>query len=238
MSGKVLDRLYQMQQVADKIDLIDKEKSEAAQTKERVESNLADAHSVLEAKQLEFHAVDMERRKQELQLKEEKERQQRIKGRTGDVKNSREYQAVRSESNSVKQAITGVEEQLLAAMESAETLGAEVEEAKKLIERIEADAADANEKYDEICASNEAETIRLNDEERSLMEELPPDATARYKMIRSRRGGVAVVEAKDEACTACFMRVPPQVYNQLLREDNVVQCPNCHRILVPPRASE
>jgi predicted nucleic acid-binding Zn-ribbon protein len=44
------------------------------------------------------------------------------------------------------------------------------------------------------------------------------------------------VEARDEACTACFMRIPPQMYIEVIRRSKVLQCPNCHRILIPPAA--
>ena len=58
---------------------------------------------------------------------------------------------------------------------------------------------------------------------------------AKYKLIRSRLGGVAVAEAKDEACTACFMRIPPQTYIEIAKKNRIMQCPSCHRILIPPR---
>jgi predicted nucleic acid-binding Zn-ribbon protein len=53
----------------------------------------------------------------------------------------------------------------------------------------------------------------------------------RYEMIFSRRGGVAVAEAKGGTCQGCRMRLPPQLYNELQRHEQIHYCPNCQRIL-------
>ena len=118
LDAKVMDLLGDLQAVADKIDALEKRRSAAAEAKARAEQQLAAAREALAAKEAEQHAVDMERRKKELQLRSEKERQQRIKGRVGDVKTSREYQAVLSETTAAKQAVQSQEEAILRDMEA------------------------------------------------------------------------------------------------------------------------
>jgi len=54
---------------------------------------------------------------------------------------------------------------------------------------------------------------------------------SRYEMILSRRGGLAVVAVRDGTCQGCRMRVPPQLYNQIQRNDQVFLCPSCQRML-------
>ena len=53
----------------------------------------------------------------------------------------------------------------------------------------------------------------------------------RYEMILQRRGGVAVVAVRDGTCQGCRMRVPPQLYNQIQRNDQIILCPSCQRML-------
>ena len=51
-------------------------------------------------------------------------------------------------------------------------------------------------------------------------------------MIFSRRGGLAVVEARGGICQGCRMHVPPQLFNEIQRNlDRVFICPSCQRIL-------
>lgn len=238
MDSKVLDQLGTLQQVADKIDQLQAKRSEAAEEAERINANLESARGALETKLAEQRTVDMERRKHELRHKEEKERHQRIKGRVGEVKTGREYQAVLAETSASQSSINEAEEALLRDMELLEGLNAEVKECKAVIERIEGDATEAAKAHEEVVAQTEAEIAEQTACEKDILGQMPQEVVARYQLIRSRRGGVAVVEAKDEACTACYMRIPPQTYIEIMRGSAVLQCPNCHRILIPPREQQ
>ncbi len=234
MSEIVLDQLAQLQRVSDEVDVLEAKRSEAQTNLERINTSMAAAAERLEQVQQQHRSTDMERRKREVTLKEEKERQQRIKGRVGEVKTSREYQAVQSETATVTHAIKACEDELLSYMESLEKVTVELDDAKESIERIEADAKEAQTTYDAICKETETEIGQLKSKESEVLKALPSDIAGRYKMIRSRRGGLAVVEARDEACTACHINIPPQTYIEVVRKSRVVMCPNCHRILIPP----
>ena len=51
--------------------------------------------------------------------------------------------------------------------------------------------------------------------------------------------GVAMAEARGGVCTICHVRLRPQVFNTVLRNDSILQCDHCNRILyyVPVPAS-
>jgi uncharacterized protein len=57
------------------------------------------------------------------------------------------------------------------------------------------------------------------------------DLRRRYEMIFSRRGGVAVVAVRGGTCQGCHMHVPPQLFNQIQRNEQLILCPNCQRML-------
>ena len=76
----------------------------------------------------------------------------------------------------------------------------------------------------------ELEQARL-DRER-LLKELPKSMSTLYKRISARiRDGVAVAEARNGACTACYMALRPQIMADVRRGDEVITCDNCNRIL-------
>ena len=238
VSARVLELLGMLQEVADKIDILEAKRKEAAVEKERIETALAKAEKKLEEKLAEEHSLDMERRKCELKLKEEKERQARMKGRVAEVKTGREYQAVLAETNALKLSIQSLEEELAKGLEAHGAVSRENAELKESIARIKADLATATESYDKAVSETENQITAHREEEKSMLSQLPQDVKGRYNLIRSRRGGTAVVEAKGEACTACFMRIPPQAYIEIVRRSIVMQCPNCHRILIPPKVMD
>jgi predicted nucleic acid-binding Zn-ribbon protein len=233
-SESVLEQLAQLQQVSDEVDVLEAKRNEAQSDLERINASMAVAQERLETIQQQHRATDMERRKREVMLKEEKDRQQRIKGRIGEVKTSREYQAVQSETTTVAHAIKSCEDELFQHMEALEKVDGELTSAKESIQTIEADASEAQTAYDTILKESETEISTLKAKEKETLKALPNDIAGRYKMIRSRRGGLAVVEARDEACTACHINIPSQTYIEVVRKSKVVMCPNCHRILIPP----
>ena len=53
----------------------------------------------------------------------------------------------------------------------------------------------------------------------------------KYDTLRQRRNGLAVVNVVDGVCQGCFMAIPPQLFNRLLRGDELFDCPTCQRMI-------
>jgi hypothetical protein len=104
-------------------------------------------------------------------------------------------------------------------------------------------AADARLKDDQKAV--EEERARLEKETASLEEELrrkaaarvevasqlPADLLASYETIARNRRGQALAEARAGLCTACHVRLRPQVFNEVLANNTIHQCDSCQRIL-------
>ncbi len=235
MEPDVLENLERLQEVADEIDRLESRRQAAREERDRLQEALEGAQGELTRREERAHALDIERRKRELVIKEEKDRMARVKSRMGEVKTSREYQAVIAEIGSAKQNVTENEAVLAQELQDLEALTAQVAEARAQVEALERDLAEAAGVLDAVVAETEQGIADMKDRENRYLAQLPREVVDRYRLIRTRRGGLAVVEARAEACTACNMRIPPQAYIEVIRRTRVVQCPNCHRILVPPR---
>jgi predicted nucleic acid-binding Zn-ribbon protein len=53
----------------------------------------------------------------------------------------------------------------------------------------------------------------------------------RYEMLRNKRNGLAVTGVTRGVCRGCNMNIPPQMFNQLLREQELLTCPTCNRMM-------
>jgi uncharacterized protein len=60
---------------------------------------------------------------------------------------------------------------------------------------------------------------------------LTPQVLSTFELIAKRRGGIAIAEARDGMCTECHVRLRPQVFNTVRRNEEIVQCDSCNRIL-------
>jgi hypothetical protein len=117
------------------------------------------------------------------------------------------------------------------------------------MEALEQAEALLTERADEIASLNSDREARLKtfDDETALRsEKLAGDRNARgelvaalpkamsqlYTRISARiRDGVAVAQARNGACMACFMALRPQAMAQVRRGDEIITCDNCNRIL-------
>ena len=52
-----------------------------------------------------------------------------------------------------------------------------------------------------------------------------------FERIFKGRQGIAVAQAIDGHCSICHVRLRPQVYNTILRNEEIVQCDHCQRVL-------
>jgi predicted nucleic acid-binding Zn-ribbon protein len=59
---------------------------------------------------------------------------------------------------------------------------------------------------------------------------LPTEILSHYEALMGRRGS-AVVEARDGHCTFCHVRLRPKVFLDVRRNDLIVHCDSCQRIL-------
>src|SRR5437867_4494332 len=156
------------------------------------------------------------------------------------VKTNQEYHAVQKEISFAQGEIKGLEDKILERMLEADELTA-------LVKKGEADLAAEQKATDaarrEMAAEHaELETSlqRMIGERRDLVAALDPQVLALFAQVARKRAGVAVAEARDGICTICHVRLRPQVFNTVRRNDQIVQCDSCQRILyfVPKPSQE
>ena len=58
-----------------------------------------------------------------------------------------------------------------------------------------------------------------------------------FEHVSKQRKGLAVAEARDGSCSVCHVRMRPQMYNEVRRGENLIQCESCLRILYAPAAT-
>jgi predicted nucleic acid-binding Zn-ribbon protein len=45
------------------------------------------------------------------------------------------------------------------------------------------------------------------------------------------KGGIAMAEARGESCSGCYMSIPPQVFVNVKKNESIISCPQCGRLL-------
>jgi len=171
------------------------------------------------------------RKKAERELAEGEVRIRNKRMRLTLIRNDKELLALTHEVDSLKETNQRLESEILTLMEGADARTARIKELTEAIAmgRVELIAAEK-----EIAAQVEefrGEISKHRKAREKVAQDIDPSLLARYQMIFSRRGGVAVTMAKGGTCQGCRMRLPPQLYNEIQKHKQIHFCPNCQRIL-------
>jgi uncharacterized protein len=147
------------------------------------------------------------------------------------VKTNQEYHAIQHEISFAQNEIKKLEDAILERMVESDELTAAVKRAESGL-AAEQKAIDADRKAlaNEI-AEMQAAVGRLAAERTALVNAIDRQALATFELVARKRNGIAVAEARDGICTICHVRLRPQVFNTVRRNEAIVQCDSCNRIL-------
>ena len=173
-----------------------------------------------------------ERARLETDVFEQKNRADRADRNLMAAKKPDEYTAAIREADAARKQISALETQILEQMEVFEQAEKELKERAPEVEKLGADMRERFAAFDEQGKRQEQELQLARTERERLLNDLPKPMSALYKRISARiRDGIAVAEARNGACTACYMALRPQVMADVRRGDQVITCDNCNRIL-------
>jgi predicted nucleic acid-binding Zn-ribbon protein len=194
-------------------------------------AELADAKSRLAENQERRRAIEKD-------LSVVQTRLSRFKDQLMEVKTNREYQAMLKEIETAQHEVQGFEEKILERMLEADELTAAIKAAEGRLATAERTAAAERQALE---AQRVAMETQLDDTARArqdVVAQLPATTLEIFEQVSRTRKGVAVAEARDGHCVVCHVRLRPQVFSEVRRNDRVIQCESCQRILyyVPPAA--
>ena len=181
-----------------------------------------------------------ERTRVEAETFEQKQRAERADRNLMSAKKTDEYTAAIREADAARKQISAFETQILEQMEIADQAEKELQERAPEVEKLRVDMAERFKGFDEQARVQQQELDTARTERERLLNELPKPMSTLYKRISSRiRDGVAMAEARNGACTACYMALRPQIMADVRRGAEVITCDNCNRILyyVPANAA-
>jgi uncharacterized protein len=168
----------------------------------------------------------------ETEVTEQRTRAERADRNLMSSKNEHEYTAAIREADAARKQISQLETQILEKMETFEQAESQLKEREPEIARMQAELDERIKAFEETARTQGEELAALRVTRERLLEALPKATSALYKRISARiRDGIAVAEARNGSCTACFMALRPQVMAEVRRGDQVITCDNCSRIL-------
>ncbi len=232
-----LERLIRLQQ----IDLT----SESARRRiadhptliQNLDARLSSATGNLEAARAKVAENQTARRAVEKDLAMVQSRLSKFKDQLMEVKTNREYTAMLKEIEAAQTEVRQLEDRVLERMLENDELAGRQKEAESRLAADKVVIAAERKQLEEETARLERELAETTVGRASLVAEISPAVLSVYETVRGRRG-TAVVEVRGDYCSACHVRLRPQMANELRRNEAIFQCESCKRILYfPPQAT-
>ena len=170
------------------------------------------------------------RRAEEKEVSTVQTRLAKYKDQLLEVKTNREYQAMLHEIETAQNDIKAREDRILETMMESDELSAEVKKAEAELKSIEKEVGAERQALDQEIAALQVELERTAGAREALAREIDRGVLATFETTAKGRKGIAVSEARDGMCTICHVRLRPQVFNEVRRNDSIIQCDSCRRI--------
>jgi hypothetical protein len=226
-----LERVIALQQLDSKAGAARKALAEVPDREKAFDARIEDATQKIADAKAQLAANQEARRTIEKEVAVHQGRLSKYRDQAMAVKTNQEYHAIQHEIAHAQGEIKKFEDVILERMVEADELAAALKAAEARL-ASEQRTIDADRKK---AQAEDAERQRALDaltaERAALVSGIDKRVLAIYDSAFAKRQGIAVAEAKDGICTICHVRLRPQAFNEVRRNEAVVQCDSCQRIL-------
>lgn len=217
---------------------VDKEIFELSQDLEKLPKELKDSQQKMETLEAErsSHLQELEDLKKQLREMEAEvaDLEEGIKtsrDRLMDIGKELELKAMLKEIAFREDQRDQKETRVIEILDQVETLNQAIAAKEEALNTqkaaFERHSAEVSSRVEEL----EKQRAALVEKRESLRKGLPPQLLKRYEFILRRHHGSAICEVQEGVCLGCHLNILPQQYIDLQKGEDIIQCPNCQRIL-------
>ncbi|MGD1048439.1 MAG: C4-type zinc ribbon domain-containing protein [Candidatus Krumholzibacteriaceae bacterium] len=191
----------------------------------RMDEDLSETKQVFDKLEAEKRHIDQDLKTHQGELAKKKE-EQRL------VKDNKTFRAVNAEIEYINKKIDQAEERMLVILEEGEARRKEI---KILTDRIGSDRSKLvaeKEKLEQEMGAAEDSLKILEDEKLRILPHISEDIRRLYSRILTAKGDSGVANLVSDICQGCYSRVPPQKAHEVRKNDQILKCEVCGRILV------
>jgi hypothetical protein len=227
-----LQRLLKLQQLETTIEEARRTIAAHPQRLEDADARLNEATQTVEAAKHRVKESQEARRVFEKDASVFQGRLSKFKDQLSEVKTNREYQAMQKEIEDAQSHLSAIEEKILERMMETDELVVEVKQAELALAAQQKDIDAEKRSLNEELTEKQATLERALSERTHIVAAMDSHLLALFEQVAKVRKGVALCTAtRDGLCSVCHVRLRPQVFQEVRRNDTIIQCDSCKRIL-------
>lgn len=148
-----------------------------------------------------------------------------------EITTEKEMKALSLEEDIAKEKMTFANEEIERLQNINETTRSLLDDANEKVKALTEEFTAMNEVVSVERAEIEQSKGELFVEREKLSRDLEQKVLAFYEKIRIWAGNTAVVPVKKQACYGCYMKLNDKTYSDVIKADEICNCPHCGRIL-------
>lgn len=148
-----------------------------------------------------------------------------------EISTEKEMKALSLEEDIAKEKMTFANEEIERLQGINETKRALLDEATEKAKTLTVNFDAVNKEVSAERAEIEKSKGELFVKREELSRNLEQKVLSFYEKIRIWAGNTAVVPVKKQACYGCYMKLNDKTYSEVIKADEIVNCPHCGRIL-------
>jgi uncharacterized protein len=232
-----LERLIELQDIESRAAVANKAIAEAPGRIASLDALLQAATAALATAKQSLTDNQSHRRSIDKDLISAQQRQEKYKEQLMAVKTNDEYRAMQHQIEAVAAEVLQHEERVLVNMMEADDINAAIKKADAALKAAQAKVAAERGAIENEVKTYQTALAELNAARDRLIGALDNkgviDTFQRIAKVR----GTAVARAEGERCTICQVRLRPAVFAEVRKNDQILQCDSCQRILyfIPPK---
>jgi len=195
-----LELLWELQRIDLSLKSMSEERDRYPKEVKKLEENQNMEKERIQKEREKAELLEKERRRKEGHLNMEQEKIKRAEGRMFEVKTNKEYQALLTEIEGIKEANSREEEEILQVMGEIEDLKKDLSKREKemavTVERIAAE----KKKIQERMSQGDVVWKRQMERREVLSKQIESKLIKLYNTLKEKRQGVGVVGVKQETC--------------------------------------
>jgi hypothetical protein len=233
-----LTRLIRLQQLESAAEEARRKIADHPARTQALDARLQSARDVLTGIKARLTAAADKRRAEEKEVAGVQTRLAKYKDQLLEVKTNREYTAMLHEIETAQNDIRVREDRILEVMMDTDELNAAIKKSEAELKAAEKEIAAERAVLDAEKSTLEAEIDKATAERATVVAGMDKRVLGIFETTAKGRKGVAVAEARDGLCTICHVRLRPQVFNEVRKNESIIQCDSCRRILYFAGSSE
>ena len=156
-----------------------------------------------------------------------------------DISTEKETKALSLEEDIAKEKMTFANEEIERLQGINETKKALLDEANEKVTTLTVQFNEVDKEVSVEKAAIEKSKGELFVKREELSRNIEQKVLSFYEKIRIWAGNTAVVPVKKQACYGCYMKLNDKTYSEVIKADEICNCPHCGRILyIEPVATE